>query len=389
MHRAGNSFHVAPLITPLLVLLALPAPALAASGVPNGIVSFFMSDSCPEGWRPSERAQGRLILATVEPSRVGKTYGTPLGPQQMPEHVHDFKGQVTLSSEPLAAASGGGNPSSGPQGTHEATGVTAPTTSNLPFQQLIACEKAEDEKEVVDSMPYQAVSFFQTGSCPNGWALFREANGRFLVPWMQGGTLGAQVVSQAWLDGPSNHTHSLESSVTLPSVSFIAAKHFITTNNSLARAGQYTLTGQSSEARAEGGGAWTPMPYVELLACTKTRFNKPRKPIPSGMVVFSGADNCADGWKVTLTTSGRFLVGLPSGGEPGAAFGGEPLRPQEDRQHSHSMSGTFTLSQHNVAVGTGCCANDYAQSGSFTYHGSAKPSSMGVPYVVVRQCTKE
>lgn len=389
MHRTSISIHVAPLMSTVVLLLALPGPALAASGAPNGIVSFFMADSCPEGWRPAEQATGRGILATVDPARVGKTYGAPLSPQRGPEHSHGFKAAVTLTPEPLAAASGGGNPSSGPQGRHEVTGTTGTSTGNLPFQQLVVCEKAEEEKTVQDSLPFQAVSFFKTQSCPDGWELFTEAKGRFLVPRMQGGTLGAQVVSQAWLDGPTQHSHAVETTVTLPTVSFIAAKHFMTTNRSLARAGQYTLGGNTSAVLKEGDKDWTPVPYVELLACTKTRSNRPRAPLPSGMVVFSGADHCADGWKATLTTSGRFLVGLPKGGEPGAAFGGEPLSAEEDRQHSHSVSGTFTLSPHNVAVGTGCCAHNYAQSGRFTYHGGAKPASMGVPYLVVRQCTKE
>lgn len=59
--------------------------------------------------------------------------------------------------------------------------------------------------------------------------------------------------------------------------------------------------------------------------------------VPSGGVVFFGGASCPAGWSEYTKGRGRYLVGLPSGGDPGAEVG-TALDNQENRatgKHSH------------------------------------------------------
>ncbi|MCB1807176.1 MAG: hypothetical protein KDJ99_19115, partial [Candidatus Competibacteraceae bacterium] len=68
--------------------------------------------------------------------------------------------------------------------------------------------------------------------------------------------------------------------------------------------------------------------------------------------------------------SGRFIVGLNPNGQPAATFGGANLQPSEVRTHSHDMGGSLDFPEHDIAGGSGCCAHDYAASGSHGFSGS-------------------
>jgi len=116
---------------------------------PNGMVAFFMTSGagCPPGWAVATAAQGRLLLGVTDGDSVGASVGTPLAAQTAPLHVHSYQTAVTLDEKKIAAIhccnnQGAKNgdytvPDNAPGTTNGGVGET----SNLPFIQLVACQK--------------------------------------------------------------------------------------------------------------------------------------------------------------------------------------------------------------------------------------------------------
>ena len=62
--------------------------------------------------------------------------------------------------------------------------------------------------------------------------------------------------------------------------------------------------------------------------------------VPRGAVMFFNLEGCPSGWSLLTEAQGRYLVGVPNGGERGAAIG-VALEDKEDRpvgQHSHQIN---------------------------------------------------
>ena len=108
--------------------------------------------------------------------------------------------------------------------------------------------------------------------------------------------------------------------------------------------------------------------------------------------MFFTAANCPTGWKPVLTTTGRFIVGLPAGAVPGLSFGGNPLNVDpgtgqlEDRTHTHAFSGTVALQYTTVMLAHGTTADGYAENATYPFAGTTAAASTGFPYVAVSQC---
>ena len=374
----------------------LAGPALAVDGTPDHMVAFFMSDpyrtnitssGCPSGWKAADYAKGRLLLATTNPERIGKTFGAPLDAKGPRVHYHDFNVSANLEFEPIVAASGGGNWMGSPAGTVQATGRTKGSTEDIPLSQLVVCEK-EPSKTVSDAMPYQAISLFNSTQCPSGWGPFDKANGRFLLPLMANGQLG-QAVGTPWLETPPAHNHGATAGANVPATSYIAAKAWwpLSQNTDFGRSERINLRGQTGAPVDQDGKPYAGLGYVELLACINNTFDNGNGKLPTDLVMFMGSQYCPDDWRTTPSTAGRYLIGLPDGGEASKTFGGEPLSPGEMRGHNHAIEGTLVLPAKNVAVGSGCCAGGYAQSGNHDLRGQTD-SGGGLPYYTVRHCIK-
>ena len=134
-----------------LVLLALPlmgaagapappaaAPADPIDGVPKGMVAFFTGGACPDGWQLAGIATGRILVGTVDAETVGRTVGTPLGPEEDRAHGHPVHATVALPPKNVAAADGPNNGGAA-SGNQPLVGEAAPATTQLPFLQLTAC----------------------------------------------------------------------------------------------------------------------------------------------------------------------------------------------------------------------------------------------------------
>src|SRR5579862_1047831 len=133
-----------------IALIALVAGAVhadvvlddaSADDVPPGMVSFFTRTACPTGWKVAEPAAGRLVIASSDPTAIGRVVGTALGDSEDRAHGHTITATIDLPAKSISAADGGNN-SGGASGTRTLGGAAAPATSGLPFVQLTACVRS-------------------------------------------------------------------------------------------------------------------------------------------------------------------------------------------------------------------------------------------------------
>jgi hypothetical protein len=109
-------------------------------GIPSGIVAFFAGSSCPAGWTRPDYAKGRMVVAVVDGATVGTTVGTPLGDREDRTHQHDYSVSVQLQGRGLTGLAGGSPPGAQAQ-TYTIEGESDPASSDLPFVQLLPCER--------------------------------------------------------------------------------------------------------------------------------------------------------------------------------------------------------------------------------------------------------
>ncbi|WNM61343.1 hypothetical protein [Candidatus Nitrospira neomarina] len=134
------------------VLIAVVAGFLAGSnaiatnpsgtdGTPSGMVAFFTTASCPTGWSVATNVQGRAVVAVQKSSDSGVMVGTPLQDMTAPGHVHSYKTDLTLPNKHAALATGEKDYAYAKSGTYTISGDVQEATSNLPFIQLVVCQK--------------------------------------------------------------------------------------------------------------------------------------------------------------------------------------------------------------------------------------------------------
>jgi hypothetical protein len=229
-----------------------------------------------------------------------------------------------------------------------------------------------------DSLPLGAISYFSTGTCPDGWVKFGSGVGRFIVP-TTGTTIPGLEHGTPLASGEDRvHTHDLAASVDIGSVSYVGIVGG--GNGGVSPAGTYGF--QTTTMPVSSG-----LPYVQLLVCFK---NAPPGPgvVPQGTMLFFRSQ-CPGGWVQAPTTQGRFLVGVPDGAPPDVGFGGAPLASDEQRLHRHAAEGAIDVGDHGIALAGGCCGGGYAASGSYPFSITSTDSAVDLPYVELLQCRKE
>jgi hypothetical protein len=245
-----------------------------------------------------------------------------------------------------------------------------------------------------DSYPQGALAFFNTQSCPTGWSRAVDAsgnslNGFFLVPFtppITAGMLGT-TVNQAMASGEiRTHSHTFASSITLSGITWAGKagceKWLDLCDKNTAADGAMSFSGTT-------GAADSGVPYIQLLLCAKTEFNRNQNPpvgVPQYVVTFFTDTTCPTGWKQTLTTGGRFISALPQNGSPQVAFGGPVLSPGEDRTHTHAFSGSVSVGSTGVELVAGGQQHGFGGPGTYQFSGATAAASTGIPYAVVTQC---
>lgn len=138
----------------LLLVASQPAAAQTPDTTPSGMVAFFAAadpttGACPAGWFVPPQAQGRLLVGVGDAATVGITSGTPMANATDPTHIHGYYPSITLAGQAILGASGGKDHEGAHNGTYTlqtgsppvASVFTLPSPSNLPYIQLIVCQK--------------------------------------------------------------------------------------------------------------------------------------------------------------------------------------------------------------------------------------------------------
>ncbi len=225
-----------------------------------------------------------------------------------------------------------------------------------------------------DPFPALTVSYFNATSCPAGWTPYEPASGRAIVPVAPEGGVLAAVGTPLPSGSLPLHRHTLTTTLNLGDVGYLAIAGCC--NGSLAEGGKHTL----GFGLSEGGN----LPYVQMLACQKTAAPEPA-PIPRGATIFYEGLRCPAGWSEVTAAHGRFPVG---GSRTSGTFGGPPLQPREERQHTHTFSAKLTLPSQAI-LAAGGSGQGYAASGTYSVAGTTSSAPSALPYLQLLQCSKD
>lgn len=363
----------------------LGAAGAAAQDLPSGLIFFVEGSECPGGSSSAVDAAGRVMMVTTSTSEIGKTYGTPMKDKQDNTHTHSGSMSVDLPEHHIAGASSCCNGQATTKGTHTASITSGASATGLPFIQLLVCAVDTTEATEADAMPMLSIAYFNT-TCPAGWSNtnLASAAGRTLLPTPLGGGAGGFIGEPLSSQETPSHKHArAEGSITSPAKEFILIDGCC--NDSLGHSGTHGMTGSADTGHSG-------FPYIQYNACLKTG-DPISGQVPSGLMAFSLVP-CASPFKPYNAAAGRYVVGLNPSGQPAATFGGSNLQPSEIRTHTHTMNGTMSFPEHDIAGGSGCCAHNYAASGKHDFTGatvvdapaSKYDSAVQAPYYTAYLC---
>jgi hypothetical protein len=236
-----------------------------------------------------------------------------------------------------------------------------------------------------DPLPTFTIAYFN-GPCPAGWdnTSLASASGRSLLPTPRGGGAGGFIGEPLGSQQAPSHQHAKATgSITSPAKQFVLIDGCC--NGSLGRSGTYTMDGSAQTGNSG-------LPYIQFNACVKIAPPN-QETAPAGLLTFSLVP-CAGPYSEYTAASGRYVVGLNPNGQPAATFGGSNLQPSEIRRHSHGMNGSLNFPSKDIAGASGCCAHNYAASGTFNFTGvtevdtsnSMYDSAVQAPYYTAFFC---
>jgi hypothetical protein len=366
------------------VVSAAAAPALA-QGLPQHMVAYMTGagqTQCPDNWTEAVYAQGRLILGTTLGSNVQKLAGTPASDGHPPQHVHAFKVTGTVGSALNDIYPSGDNPRA-EGGEVTSTGTTDQGgPSALPFIQFLVCERTAAQS--LDTAPHGTVAFFNASACPTQWTQYDEGDGRFLLPLLPASAdvEPGHATSTVWdPTDPPTHTHGLQASFGTQTAEY---ELFVENEDDLAVSGNYELSGTS----ASDGPV---LSFVSLLVCENGAGGH-SEGVPLGTMIFIGAEDCPDGWSVTIGASGRFVIGIGGNGTQGAILGGDPIESGDNTstQHDHAFSGKVSLPASAYPGGptqAGYERGRFVNTADSGYSAASGTATSEVPYKMLKSCT--
>jgi hypothetical protein len=125
----------------LLVCRKTDAPDKRVPPAPPGLLTFFVTPTCPPGWTAADDER-RFLVGLPEGGTPGATFGgAPLGSGEQRGHGHTLAGQVTTQSHGIALASGCCAGGYAQNGTHAFAGTGEAGEAVLPYVQLRLCRK--------------------------------------------------------------------------------------------------------------------------------------------------------------------------------------------------------------------------------------------------------
>lgn len=259
--------NVAVSTTAVLAGLGLNLAA-AEDALPAQSVAFFNLSACPEGWTPFSRADGRLVASLMPGGGNGALVGdTPLSDLENRTHQHKLTASFTTTKKSYVLIGGCCNESLGNAGTYSFTGTTEPASSNLPYTQLLMCQKLELPPEGSESPPSGMLIYSGGFDCPPGYTNNQVLQGRFMIGLPKSGSPGVSFGGPPLKTGQQNtHKHTIDGTVSMPS-------------HDIAGAGGCCADGYAGSDNVTASGATddfipgaelseaVDLPYIELLQC--------------------------------------------------------------------------------------------------------------------------
>lgn len=343
--------------------------------MPRGLVTWYDSEDCSNGWSELPSALGRLVVSVVDAEAVGVTVNQALGDREDRTHIHSYSTQATFPQKDVAAI-GCCNNQGAQHGAYNILNNVSAQTSSYPFTQLKLCRLDQDN---TDPVAFGTVAYFDPdfGQCPDGWQAFSESKGRILVPAYKDGGAVTSSATPLQSGEDRHHNHDFSTSFTATSVSYAGVEGCC--NSGPSAAGTIDVAGTTS---SESNG----LPYVQLLTCISVvdTFNSS---FPSGALAFN-AVQCPPGWNVSIDVAGRFLVAANDGALVGASFGGSSLAADgsSNPTHTHAFSGEVATNSAGVGLASGCCGSGYAANGVYSYDGVSQATELDLPYLMLALC---
>jgi hypothetical protein len=228
----GPALHNDPDL-PLFQILACEKKGSGQSPPPTdgygtAAVAFFNLESCPTNWTPATDSIGNAIngnfvlpFETAPDGTVGTVVGTPYSNGEERKHEHSLSSSISLNSTQYESAIVPAKCDDlTSDGTHDFSGKTKAAFNNVPYTQLLLCERDPNLSAANPpaGVPTNVVTFFGSQNCPYGWKPSATGSGRFMVGLPDGGTQNEAFGSGNPLTAPGDrpeHSHGLNGSVTI------------------------------------------------------------------------------------------------------------------------------------------------------------------------------
>ncbi|MCB9727635.1 MAG: hypothetical protein H6746_04010 [Deltaproteobacteria bacterium] len=228
--------------------------------------------------------------------------------------------------------------------------------------------------------PAGALSFMPGTSCPAGWERVEAAEGRLVKgtvdPLQVGVTAGAPLTGTT----PPVHSHAFTTELVVGSTGIAGVTGCCT--GGVGESGSNPLSGTTGPA-PDG----MPAVYEVLCRALPSLEVAQAHPFPEGAVVFFDASSCPTGFLAMPEAEGRFIVGTPPGGTPGATVG-EPLSNGELRVHAHVITSSINVNEKSIAA-LGGGNKELAAKGAHGFTAQSAQSASGWPYVQYLACRAE
>jgi hypothetical protein len=255
----------APLVIMILVaaIFSVPSVVYAQDPYPNQAIAFFNAKECPGGWTPTGKLldgmAGRFFVPVMPNGTTQHTVEAALASGENRTHTHSFSSSITLSSTYINGVDGCCDNSQTSEGNYTFSGTTAPSSSEVPYVQLLVCIKTEGPDS--GDIPSGVLIFTAGLDCPSGWSQPAATQGRFMVGLPPGGSplaiFGGDPLAP---HEDRTHAHSFSDSFTPDSKSLSQAPWW--------KAWGYGHSGAQTYS-GESGTASTGLPYMQILQCEK------------------------------------------------------------------------------------------------------------------------
>jgi len=343
-------------------------------------MAVFFENACPAGWEVEPLAQGRMVVSVTNGTQGGFTVNSPLSDMEVRSHNHASQAVTVLASKSVSGSKGS-DYTSAARGQQFGSNNTENAPSGAAFVQLQLC--LSPQADALPSLPTDTVVFFDldTFACPSGFVPLKDASGRVMVPSHDAEITKSDAAPLADQED-RQHAHTDDGSCDIATQPTDYEGIGGCCNDAPSASGRYPVT-------VTANASSTNVPYIQMLTCGSQ--GSQGGDLPDGALVFSVSElGCPAGWTLFDELGGRFPVVTPTGGTPGATFGGSPVTRASPNgvTHTHDLHGAIETQAAGVELVSGCCAHGYAENGVYEYACASSADDAVLPYLMAPLCRK-